>query len=516
MFHLEEASDASTAPDLYGDRLLTRRRLLGSAVLGLAAVLVDGDRAVAALARVDRGLTSSASPFRSRPDLNPPRIAITIPDTDPPAGHLLVAPFHAAGTTPVSQYGPLIVDVAGNPLWFQPLPIDTSATAFRMQQYEGKPVLTWWQGQIVSGYGQGEYVIVDSSYRELKRVMAGNGYQGDLHEFLLTPQGTALITAYDTITADLGPVGGASPGLLLDSIVQEVDVASGAVVFEWHSLDHVDLQESYAFLPAPDQPYDFFHVNSVDVDSDGNLLVSSRHTCTVYKLDRQTGEIIWRLGGKSSDFELGSGAAFNWQHDARRQPDGTITLFDNSANGVHSQQFSQQSRGLTLALDMDSMTASLVREYLHPTGLLSSAMGNMQTLSGGEAFIGWGIQPYFSGFDAQVELTLDADLPMGGQSYRAFRFPWVAHPHDSPTFAIDANAGGKTTIYVSWNGATEVVQWRVLAGPHPTALRPVRTVPRHGFETAITVPVRTGFVAVEALDRSNRVLAGSPPRLLAA
>jgi hypothetical protein len=493
----------------------TRRHFLTSAAISLAAVLGPSGRALAALERGARAAAPVTPRFRSRPDLDPPSIAIATGDASASGGHLFAAPFHAANTPAVSQYGPLIVDTKGNPIWFKPLPEGTSATAFRVQQYQGKPVLTWWEGQIGAGYGQGEYVIADGHYRELRRLQAGNGFDGDLHEFLLTDEGTALVTIYDLTTADLGPVGGPSPGLLLDSIVQEIDVKSGRVLFEWHSKDSVPFGESYALLSNPDKPWDHFHVNSVDLDSDGNLLVSSRHTSTIYKLDRRSGDIVWRLGGKSSDFELGDGATFGWQHDARRQPDGTITLFDNAANGAPTQQLAQQSRGLVLELDMNAMTASVVREYLHPSGLLAMAMGNTQMLPSGNAFIGWGMQPHFTGFNAEVQLDLDADLPAGGQSYRAFRQPWVGRPTDTPAIATVAGRNG-TTVYASWNGATEVAYWRVLAGPYADELRPLQTSLRQGFETAIAVPVRTGFVAVEALDTSRRIVGASKPRLLTA
>src|SRR5262249_52349403 len=156
------------------------------------------------------------------------------------------------------------------------------------------------------------------------RVRAGNGYQADLHEFQLTAAGTALLTVVQPVPADLRAVGGPAAGTFLDGIVQEVDVVSGRVVFEWHASDHVALTESYA---PPQDPFDFFHANSIDVDTDGTLLVSARHTWTVYKLDRKTGAVIARIGGKQSNYTFAAGASFYWQHDARRQPDGTITIF---------------------------------------------------------------------------------------------------------------------------------------------------------------------------------------------
>ena len=145
---------------------------------------------------------------------------------------------------------------------------------------------------------------------------AGNGLNADAHEFLISPEDTALITIYNVLPHDLSSVGGSSSGQLIEGVVQEIDVASGNVIFEWHSLDHVGIAESY--LPSPTSsgaPWDYFHLNAVSIDDDGNLLLSARHTSTVYKIDRRTGTVIWRLGGKRSDFNLGPGVRFWYQHN---------------------------------------------------------------------------------------------------------------------------------------------------------------------------------------------------------
>ena len=483
----------------------------------MATLLGPSEQALASLARIGRAGAKQKPKFLSRPDLDPPIVAIDIPGPDANPGHLFLASFYAANTAVVSQYGPQICDTDGNTIWFLPVPTGTSATAFRAQEYQGKPVLTWWQGQVLlpAGYGQGEYVIMDTNYREVKRVSPGNGYQADLHEFLLTPEGTALFTAYHEVTADLSPVGGPSPGVLLDSIVQEVDVATGKVLFEWHSWGNVGLDESNAFLPPAGAPYDYFHVNSVDVDSDGNLLVSARNASTIYKLDRQSGEIIWRLGGNKSDFTLNDGAVFGWQHDVRRRADGTISMFDNGNSGVPGQSVNPQSRGLVLDVDMTWMQASRSIDYVHPDELVVFAMGSVQTLPTGDIFMGWGLKPHFSGFTAASQLTVDADLPDGGQSYRAFQLPWVGQPTDVPALAAESNHNGTTTVYASWNGATEIANWRVVAGPYATTLKPLHVTPVTGFETTATVKVSKGFVAVEALDNRGRVLGTSKSHLLA-
>jgi hypothetical protein len=254
-------------------------------------------------------------------------------------------------------------------------------------------------------------------------------------------------------------------------------------------------------------PHDYFHINSIDVEPDGNLLVSSRRTFTVYKIDRRSGEIIWRLGGKRSDFEMGEGTWMRYQHDARRHPDGTITVFDNG--GVKKDE---QSYGLVLDADTSQMRASLVRHYAHPDKVLAATQGNVQVLENANVFIGWGSEPVFSEFSEDGKLLFDANLPPEVESYRAFRFVWSGEPADEePAVAAElGEAEGELRVYASWNGATEVASWEVLSGPAPERLKPTVSASREGFETAITVLRGAGrYVAVQAKDSSGRVLGAS-------
>jgi hypothetical protein len=248
-------------------------------------------------------------------------------------------------------------------------------------------------------------------------------------------------------------------------------------------------------------------VNSIDLEPNGNLLVSARNTHTVYEIDRATKKILWRLGGKRSDFKLGPGARFAWQHDARRQPDGTITLFDNGAEPA-VEKF---SRVLVLRVDEPARTAMLVRSYHHPRRLLSPYEGNAQFLPNGHVFVGWGSNPDYTEFDEKGRVVLDASFGRQGgapgteaDSYRAYRFDWTGRPTDNPRLAVKA-----TRAYVSWNGATEVDRWEVLTGPTVQQLARVRTVAKRGFETALPLPAGSGYVAVRALARNGQVLGTS-------
>ena len=367
----------------------------------------------------------------------------------------------------------------------------TPATAmnFRAAVYKGEPVLTWWEGKAQRGLGVGTHVVVDASYREIARLPAGHGRQSDLHEFQLTRRNTALVTSYEVTD-----VGGRR---VIGGLVQELEIPSARVLFEWHSLDHVAPWESHQGVGPR---FDYFHLNSIDVDADGNLLLSARNTWAVYKIDRQTGRVIWRLGGKRSDFAMGRGASFAWQHDARSHEGGRIlTIFDNGA----APRVAPQSRAIALSLDTRAMRATLERAFLH--GLVARKTGSAQLLPNGDTLVGWGSEPYFTEYAPDGEIVFDARLPHGGQTYRALRFPWTATPSEPPALV---SAGG--LLHASWNGATDVAAWALRAGARPEALDDVGAVPRRGFETVLSPPGDARYAAVVALDAEGAPLGRSP------
>jgi hypothetical protein len=348
----------------------------------------------------------------------------------------------------------------------------------------------------VLGHGVGSYVIADNSYQRIASVNAGNGYHGDLHEFLLTDRGTALLTSYVLRTYDLRPVGGKADGVIQDALFQEVDVASGDVLLEWHSLDHIPITES--FWPLTDD-WDYVHLNSIAVDHDENLLVSSRNTHTVYKLDRESGDIIWRLGGRSSNFAIEPVAGFAWQHDARRQPDGSLTMMDNGYT---------LSRALVLDVDDVGFNVNLARAYTRGTKFHSLSQGNVQILPNGNVFVGWGAQPYISEFTADGDLVFDAELGSAYVTYRAYRTPWVSQGDGTPTVSASRSGHG-WNVYASWSGDTRVTHWIADAGTDLTALEPVAAVERTGFETGLRVPSTYTQVQLRGVDASGQTLARS-------
>jgi len=446
--------------------------------------------------------------FDTLPGVKAPILTVTTPDRDPAAGDV----FTTNGPGP-GAYGPLIYTPRGKLVWFDQLSGGLTAEDLNVQSYEGRRDLTFWQGKVLSlGFGQGEDVILDSNYEHVATVKGGNGLRADLHEFQIAPRDVAYITAYNPIRCDLSSAEGSSKGAIVDAAVQEIDIKTGLVRWEWHSLDHVAVSESET-SPPKGTPWDWFHLNSIDVEGgdsnqSGNILISARSTWATYQLEGGSGKILWRLGGLKSSFAMGPGTKTAWQHDGRVLPDGEITLFDDGSNPpVHAQ-----SRALRIRLDLKKHTATLTKAYTHlAPPLLSASQGNMQTLADGNTVVEYGGAPQISEYAPDGALLLDAHLSYEEISYRGFRFPWSGRPSSPPAVAANLNnTGEQTIVHMSWNGATEVASWRVLAGVHLKALAPRATIAVSGFESSTILPQKYAYAAVQALDSAGRVLGTSP------
>ena len=352
------------------------------------------------------------------------------------SGDFFISPF---GGTATYANGPEILDQRGNVVWFKAVPAGQEASDFRTQTYRGQPVLTWWQGTGLGGVANGTDYIYDSHYQPLASVKAGNGLGADGHEFLITPQNTALILAYTTETADLTSIGGPANQTVIDGIVQEIDIPTGKVLFQWKASDHVPYSQSEQPLPASaSQPWDWFHINAVHLDTDGNLLIDARNTWTTYKVGRHSGAIIWQLGGKASSFKLQAvpgqslntaGDIFAWQHDPEALGNGVYTVFDNESAGAgNTGQGSTAEFGLSrvvvFKLDPYGHTATLLDTYDQPEALTAPSQGNAQTTGDGNLLVGWGSLPYFSEFDRWGDLLFNAEFPTGVNTYRAYLQPW--------------------------------------------------------------------------------------------
>lgn len=447
--------------------------------------------------------------FATLPGAQPPVLHVTVPDRDPAAGDILTSNGPGPG-----QYGPLIYTPQGNLVWFDHLPPGETAEDVKVQSYEGRRDLTWWRGRVLSlGFGQGEDVVMNRAYQVVARVHGGNGLRADLHDFQIVSPGIAYVTAFNPIRCDLSHAEGPRDGVITDTAIQEIDMRTGLVRWEWHSLDHVGVGESET-SPSGDTPWDWFHLNSIDPLPDGDLFISARSTWAGYMLQGGSGRILWRLGGSHSSFKMGPGTRTAWQHDGRVLPDGQITFFDDGSNPPEHSQ----SRGVRIELDMATHEARLVKSFDHPDPpLLAASQGNMQTLANENAVVGYGAVPEITEYAPDGEVLFDAHMSYDLTFYRAYRQPWSGRPLTPPTVLADANnTEEETIVHMSWNGATGVAAWRVLAGPRRGALRPQATVPAGGFETTTILPrrygptsKRYGYFAVQALDAAGQVLSTS-------
>jgi Arylsulfotransferase (ASST) len=479
---------------MIGPMFARRRSRVLAAALAVIALAVSGCQGAA------ESVSAPYHDYVTLPGRLPPVVDVTA--YGGAAGHRSMAADLLVFLAPKDgdlMTGPMIVDGSGEPVWIGP---EWRGNDLRVQRYRGRPVLTWWRGLGPGGTGgTGELVIMDRSYQTIATVTVP-GMRTDMHETTLTPRGTALLIGARKVRADLSAFGGPSDGWVIDNVVHEIDVDTGRVLFRWSALRHIPLTDSETKIPSVsygdgtrDEPWDFVHVNAITEDGDG-LLVSARNTCAVYRIDRRSGDVDWILGGPSSDFRMLGDARFAWQHDAQRQPDGTITLFDNHS----TPKLGGESRGLRLAVREKSRTASVITEYPVPNDRVAQAQGNLEVLSNGHVVIGWGSDSYYSEFTDDGQILLDADFG-SGESYRVYRLPWVGTPSDPPALVVQDD-----TAYVSWNGATEVDSWRFLAGPDARRARVVATVERTGFETSAPVPDRP-YIAAQALDTEGHVLA---------
>jgi hypothetical protein len=366
----------------------------------------------------------------------PPPVSILTSQGKLGQGDFFISPFGDATTY---ANGPEILDQQGNVVWFQAVPAGQEASDFRTQTYDGQPVLTWWQGINLGGLASGTDYIYNDHYQQIAAVQAGNGLSADGHEFLITPQNTALILAYTTATVNLTSIGGPPNQTVIDGVVQEIDISTGRVLFQWNSADHVPYSQSEQPLPASaSTPWDWFHINAVKVDTNGNLLIDARDTWTTYEVNRFNGNILWQLGGKASSFQLqaapgqtldNAGEIFAWQHDPEPLGNDEYTIFDNESagaanTGVGSTAEFGNSRVVRFKIDVRNHTATLLQSVEQPEGLTAPSQGNGQPLAGGGELVGWGSLPYFSEFDSSGNLVFNAQFPAGVNTYRAYLLPW--------------------------------------------------------------------------------------------
>ncbi|KAK0642074.1 ASST-domain-containing protein [Cercophora newfieldiana] len=471
--------------------------------------------------------------FRSRPDLSPPRLNITIPAHDDVApGYIFVAPYPAfdGRRTGPEQPAAYIFRNDGDLVWSSLGYFGGWVANFQAVRYKGQPVLQAFHGSLdpFHGHGYGTAALLDQNYRQVATQQSLHKLVS-IHEFRIVQEKTALVEVFQPVPYDLRPHGGdESQQWIIDGIWQELDIETGELLFEGHSLDFSDPSESALPLPTDKRhpgttsadAWDYFHINSVDKDDEGNYLISGRHTSTVYKLSGVDGSVIWRLGGSNSTFPLSHDASFAYQHDARflsRSADGsieTISLFDNAAL-TDGTRFHPSSSARIFQLNHTSNTATELRRFPAPDGLSAQSQGNAQVLPNKNVFVNWGQAgaiTEFRGSDAKPTFHAYLDsgpLGPGVQSYRGFRYEWEGRPRESPA-VVALRAGSETSVYVSWNGDTVTVAWEFYAGAaggvasgKGARTHKLGVVRRVSFETVLVVST----AELEALGRDVKVFA---------
>jgi hypothetical protein len=458
--------------------------------------------------------TKGAWSFVSAPKLHPPKVRAdhvgTLSQLAP--GYFLTASFPDLSKTSngqklVGQSGPFMIDNRLQPVWFNPVPQNVVAANLEVQTYNGKPALSWWQGvltktgQIVSG----ELDVVDQTYKKVATIKGQDGWLITLHDAVISGH-NVWVTANKNVQMNLAPYGGSGTGTMIDSGIQQYDLQTGKLLSTWDAQQHIPLTDSYQ--KPIGNTWDPYHVNSVQV-SGSTFLASMRNTWAAYHVNAGTGAIDWTLGGKHSTYTFGKDAQFQWQHDVKLSSGNVVSAFDDhcclQTGATTFQKAAGAGRGLLLKLDTSKHTATLLAQYLHQPSISPQFLGSMDSQSNGNAVVGWGVQPYFSEYTNTGKLLLDVVWPSPDQSYRAMKNRWTGKPFFPPTGGVRTSAG-KATVYASWDGATQVSFWRVLAGSSSKSLKSVATARKSGFETVIHLAHSYKAYKVQALDSKHHVL----------
>lgn len=418
-----------------------------------------------------------------------PMISITLPATSTNEGYIFLS-----NLSDYHSYLLILDPTSGDPVYYQRMEPSRKTLDFKRQP---NGLLTYYD----SLYGV--FYAMDDTYKIVRTYAAGNGYRADHHDLQVLPDGHYLLFIWDWRTMDLSKVvpGGKPKALVVGLIVQELD-ASDLVVFEWRSWDHIAITETTEDLTA--QRVNYTHGNAIERDYDGNILISARNLDQIIKLNRQTGEMMWRLGGQKNDFTLLDDVQFfHRQHDIRRLPNGHITLFDN-----RSDLTPYYSRAVEYALDETAKTATRVWEYRNTPDVYAAWLANVQRLPSGNTLIGWGLEsPAATQVGPDGEKQFEFSFRSSGEgSYRVFRFPWVGRPTWPPALAFEKREG-RAYLSFSWNGATEIAGYRVLGGVGLTPDTLIATKERTGFATSLDITeAAMAFCSFQVmpLDREGR------------
>lgn len=453
--------------------------------------------------------------YMSNTDIKPPQVQINTNGTALADGYIFIG---VDGAPTSGQNWPAIYefsnDVQGSLIWTGNYvePFD-----FKASTYKGEPVLSFWSGELLNGYGRGSFYVLNQSYAEIAHFQVNRfgDEMGDIHEFEITADDTALVAIYHAIPWDLSASGGISEGWLFENTIQEINIETGELVFEWNASTHVGINESYNSLPedvgrSDSTPWDYFHINSIEKDSNGDFLVSARVMDCIYKISGADGHIIWRLQGKQSDFDVAPEAAFAFQHDARWLNDDQtrMTLFDNGpTEGIDT------SRGLLLDVNQDDMTVRLIQAFQNGAKTFAQFEGSLQAIDPANEttnfILGYGNQPYFAELDHNGNILLDVQFGKTNvvNSYRAFKQQWQGRPTTKPDVHWDKQGN---RVYYSWNGATDVVLWEIYTAntSDSRTWTNITTARRTGFETTVDLSGATldTYVRGKALNSTGGTL----------
>ncbi|KAJ5309089.1 hypothetical protein N7508_004468 [Penicillium antarcticum] len=444
------------------------------------------------------------------------------PGFDVAPGYWFVAPYHLNQGEPKTnrwtpcQIGPYIFDQKGDLVWAGSCEFNNqNVYDFQMvDTIDDKPYLTMLvQEHYANRESDGSAVIYNNEYKPVN-IIPRPGAAIDNHEFYLKEPPKALLVTHRNDKMSLADFGHPEREMSVRTNgFIELDINTGEYLFEWHSAGQITLDESFVMSPWDQYPdTDYLHMNSVDKNENGDYLISARHTNTIYLISGEDGHIIWRLGGKKSNFEMNF--TFTGQHNARfmsvNETHMTISFLDNGANFLVVNE--PTSSAMYIEVDLKTMKAKVLNRYLRPDGGNNPSRGNMQTLPNGNVLASWSYYGYMSEFTHDGQLLMDASFVSERFStYRAYKYLWTSRPPYPPTLVASCygvNGSALSTVFhVSWNGATEVRQWRFFARANGMSVdKEIGLISKNGFESSFIARGYMDWVSVQALDSAGNVI----------
>ncbi len=430
---------------------------------------------------VTRDLTAtSVSKYVTHPEFaNVMPITVTRPASGTAPGLVFLA---TQGRNTIYDPALFIIDNTAEPIYIRNFPREFGpqiTVDFKKQVVNGQEFLTYHLGGRNGMVSTGKFYVVDQGYSLKSMWDIGESFREsgvDQHDFLLLENGGAVVFSYVQVPYDLSPFGGPKDGAVLDVVLQEQDAAR-KIVFQWRGLDHVPLTDTYIPLTST-TPVDYMHANGIAIDFDGNFLMSNRNTSDVIKIERNTGKVLWRLGGKKNMFDFRGDRVTSYQHDIRRLPNGRITLFDNG-----NLQDPKTSRMVEYEIDEINKVLTRTWQFPNDNSRFAPATGNAQRLPNGNTIGSWGAMTQLTEVTPSGDIAFEAEL--GALTYRAFRFPWQGTPAEPPRLAaITTSLPTSITLYFSWNGATDITAYDILVGSSIKDTARLTTTARAGFESS--------------------------------